>query len=553
MTAEKDKEKYLENIKDNLSYFGNIKDEELLNKLLNDRKFFIETFLFVKTKNQKLVPFILNPIQNDFYYNKSNYNIVLKARQVGFSTLILALNFVDTILTPYTTTVVVAHKADSAMQLFETIKIFYEYLPDIIKPPIKYSNRKELYFKDSNNPSNSLESRIYIATAGSNSMGKGGNRGITINNLHLSEYAFYPSFELDDLFEAVPMLEGHSKIFIESTPNGLNNFYDLYMASKEGKTIYKAFFYPWYKHPEYSISFKDETEKDSFSKSLTNEEQNLIKQYKLTLEQIKWFRVKVSVPDGLKKFKENYPFDDISCFMSSVVSEFSDINLTNLLKYSQNTKPIPNIFANPKIKVYKLPEHNKNYIMGIDVSETGKSSDSAIEILYYDSSLDKYVQVLEYVDKIDINSLTDISILLGKFYNNCLIIPERNNDGKVLINNLLISGYRNIYVEGDTEGFLTTEYSKSTIINLLRKLLLQEKIIIYSQDLLEEIRTYNRNKKQSGKQKHYDSLMAFMIGLYGLVYSYYTPVEDRGLLDKEEDKLIDYIDIDKDLDGFDLE
>jgi hypothetical protein len=58
--------------------------------MLRDPKFYLENFCKIKGKTPGLTPFILKPAQLDLYNNLrvSNRVIILKARQVGFSTAI---------------------------------------------------------------------------------------------------------------------------------------------------------------------------------------------------------------------------------------------------------------------------------------------------------------------------------------------------------------------------------------------------------------------------------------------------------------------------------
>ena len=64
-------------------------------------------------------------------------------------------------------------------------KLMYNELPDEIKPEKKASNAKELVFD--NKDGTGLKSKIKCMTAG----GEGVGRSDTINNLHLSELAFW--------------------------------------------------------------------------------------------------------------------------------------------------------------------------------------------------------------------------------------------------------------------------------------------------------------------------------------------------------------------------
>lgn len=99
--------------------------------------------------------------------------LILKSRQFGFSTLILALLFLDTINTPNTQTVVIAHDLASTARLFQIVQRFYRFLPDALRPATRYANRHEFLWPD-------LDSSFFVGTAGNGDFGRGG----TINNIH---------------------------------------------------------------------------------------------------------------------------------------------------------------------------------------------------------------------------------------------------------------------------------------------------------------------------------------------------------------------------------
>lgn len=72
--------------------------------------------------------------------------IVLKARQMGFSTLTEAIIFAITATRFYTDCMIVAHKDEATANLFRMSLRYYENLPEPMKPMRKASNAHELVF-----------------------------------------------------------------------------------------------------------------------------------------------------------------------------------------------------------------------------------------------------------------------------------------------------------------------------------------------------------------------------------------------------------------------
>jgi hypothetical protein len=93
-----------------------------------------------------------------------------------------------------------------------------------------------------------------VGTAGAKAFG----RGMTIQNLHCSEFAFWPHPEesLAALTEAVP---AGGRIVIESTANGRDNyFHQLWNECKEPGARFAPHFYTWWRDPTYAMPLTDE-------------------------------------------------------------------------------------------------------------------------------------------------------------------------------------------------------------------------------------------------------------------------------------------------------
>ncbi len=260
----------------------------------------IEENLFIRSKDQRIIPLVLNAVQVDYYARRGLRGLILKPRQLGFTTLVCALFFADTVLHPNTVSVIVAHDADSARRIFAIVRLFWERLPETEKRRIgkpQILNRQEMYWPKHN-------SRFYVGTAGAFTFG----RGQTITNLHCSEFAFWPRPEeaLVSLTEAVPQ---QGRIVIESTANGMgNHLHDLWTAAGEGANAFSRHFYTWWQDPAYRLAGDPLAD-------LTDEERQLVEARGLDHDQLRWRRAKMrELRDG---FAQEYPEDDVTCFLAS--------------------------------------------------------------------------------------------------------------------------------------------------------------------------------------------------------------------------------------------
>lgn len=199
---------------------------------------FIEDNLSIVNKEGSLVPFKLNKIQHTYLTGDTSNrkDIILKARQQGFSSLILAMFLADFLLKPNTYNVVVADDTDNAKGLLKRVKDYMKAWGkqgnvDVDKM-LKYNSKYELYFEDMN-------STYHIGTAQNTNFG----RSKTITNLHLSEAAFYPHFD-EIIAGAMQAVVPDGRVIIETTANGFNRFKEYWDSTERSETPFKALFYP---------------------------------------------------------------------------------------------------------------------------------------------------------------------------------------------------------------------------------------------------------------------------------------------------------------------
>lgn len=194
----------------------------------------IEARLRIVNKQSEEVPFVLNKIQTKYITeDMTGRDVILKARQQGFSSVILAIFTGDFILRENSRSVIVADIADNASELLDRVKSYirsYELITGR-KVPLKYNSKYELF-------NEAMGSRYTIGTADNNEFG----RSKTITNLHLSEFAFYPNPE--KLFAgAMQAVVPDGRILIETTANGFNFFKSFWEDCKKGDRPFKPLFY----------------------------------------------------------------------------------------------------------------------------------------------------------------------------------------------------------------------------------------------------------------------------------------------------------------------
>ena len=264
---------------------------------------FARVFLRILDKDKKLVPFRWNKAQAHFQENRTGRDLILKARQLGFSTLIQGEMFRRTV-TGTQTTITLAHDAETTQKLRRMADRFYEHCKfGDIQPLRKYANATLATYPE-------FDSTATIATAGNVETG----RGDTYTEMHGSEVAFWKDAER---IVAGAMQGGNPVVTLESTPNGAQGFfYEKAMEALSGGGVWKLHFYPWWWDADYKI--------DGVEITPTEEEADLITKHGLDKGQIAWRREKIKELGRL--FPQEYPEDVVSCFLTSGNSYFGDLS-----------------------------------------------------------------------------------------------------------------------------------------------------------------------------------------------------------------------------------
>ena len=399
---------------------------------------YIENCLKIKTKSGTVVPFRLNDAQRKLYAvakrqqdaGKPVRLIILKARQLGFSTLTEGLIFHACATRKNVNALIVAHREDATANLFRMSKLFYDELPAPVKPMLRASNAQELVFE---NPSKlrserearpGLRSRIRCATAG----GRGIGRSDTLQCVHLSEYAFWPdgadgkASTLAGILQAVPSLPG-TMVVIESTANGFEDFKERWDAAVAGENDFEPVFFAWFENPDYSMPVVPGTE-------WTPEERELRDAYRLTDGQLQWRRWCIANNCGgsLDMFRQEYPASPGEAFLHSGTGVFDNEQIVLRLERlpgpagrGEFTDGEWTESETGAITLYELPEEGVPYVLGGDTAGEGSDYFTAIVIDNVSGRIaaklrQKYSEP-EYVRQI---------YALGRFYNDALVAIETN-------------------------------------------------------------------------------------------------------------------------------
>lgn len=486
-------------------------------------KQYIEKYIKIRNKEGKIVDFKLNRPQQKLYdiikeqkqARRPVRVIILKARQMGFSTLTESILFKETVTKFNRRTGIITHLSTATTNLFNMSKLMLDCLPESMKPSVKRSNAQELIFDNDNGTG--LKSKIKCMTAGTSGVG----RSDTFDNLHLSELAFWEgdvTATLTGLFQAVPNLPG-TMIIIESTANGFEKFHELWNQAVNGESDFIPLFVAWHEMPEYSMPYS--------GFKLTKEEEQLKETYNLTNEQLEWRRwcIRNNCQNDIDQFKQEYPSNPEEAFISTGSCIFDKEAVIERLRHVP--KPIKqgyfvyneenarhNIMSDIKwvndkkgcIKLFKLPNMPAftKYCIGGDTAGDTQGDEFSSDVIDAKS----LEQVATLTMQTDEDLYAKQMYCLGMYYGWALMAIETNYS-TFPQKKLEELGYPNFYVREVVDrfdksvtkqfGFNTNKKTKPLMLANLVELVREHTYIFNDEKTLRQMLTFV--KKDGGVQE----------------------------------------------------
>lgn len=203
--------------------------------------------------NAFVIPFTPNDAQKRFVDRLWHRNVILKARQLGFTTLIAILWLDHALFNADQRCGIIAQDREAAEVIFrDKVKFAYENLPEPIRErfPLKRDSATELLFAHNN-------SSIRVATS---------MRSGTIHRLHISEFgkicAKFPDKAKEVMTGSIPAVPKTGVLVIESTAEGRQgDFFNICQTAQANfaqrkkltERDYRFHFYAWWQEPNYRM------------------------------------------------------------------------------------------------------------------------------------------------------------------------------------------------------------------------------------------------------------------------------------------------------------
>jgi hypothetical protein len=456
--------------------------EEIKREILKcgkDPAYFLDNYARITHQERGIIPFKTFDFQKELLkdFHDYRFNIILKARQLGISTIVSGYVAWMMMFHKEKNVLVMATKLNTAIEIVDKVKDIIESVPDWLKIATVTVNNKTK-FELSNG------SRIHGTPTS-----KDAGRGQALSLLIIDEAAFVD--DMDDLWTGLlPTISTGGRCIGLSTPNGVGNwFHKTYIEAESNNNNFKCTKLPWTVHPEYDQAWFNNMTKNMSRQKIAQEFECNFNQSGET----------VIHPDDIKRLK------------TSVCDP----------KYKT--------WVDRNYYVWEEYKADGSYLLSADVARGDGKDYSVFHVL----DIKNMKQVAEYQGKVDLDNFAKLLYDTGKEYGNCMIVVENNNIGFAVLTKLIDMRYSNVYYssKGDSSfvdqntaqyssnsipGFSTTMKTRPLIIAKLEEFVRNKALDIYSQRLINELDTFIWHNGKPEAQKGYndDLVMAMAIACW---------------------------------------
>lgn len=459
-----------------------------------------------------------------------HFFVVLKGRQLGITTISLALDLYWHFIHPGMQGTLTTDTEENREQFRSTLAMYMDGLPKQYKIPLMSHNRNQLVLQN--------RSRMFYQVAGTRAKG-GLGRGKGITFLHGTETSSWGDEEgLASLLASLAETNPLRYYMFESTARGFNMFHDMWTTAKRARTQ-KAIFCGWWRNQLYTADPKSDVYKTYWDGKLSPEEKEWTKDirkmynFEINSRQIAWWRWKLH--EGLKDdglmYQEFPPTEDYA-FVMTGTSFFSTARCTDAMKEAKRSPFIPYRFsmgANfqdttliqsterlATLKIWEEPVSSAYYVIGADPAYGSSDWADRFCIQVYRCYADGMDQVAEFATS-ELNTFQFAWVIcyLAGAYGNSLLNLEVNGPGQAVINemrnlrrqamSLPASEARHLNdVLGNMQhylwrrndsfgisnsiGWVTTHSSKERMLNYLKDYFERGMMNIYSQECIDEMK-----------------------------------------------------------------
>lgn len=382
-------------------------------KCRKDPIYFLRTYATIRHPTRGLLRFDLWDFQEDCVksFLSNSYNIVLKARQLGLSTLVAGYIAWMMIFFRDKEIFVLAIKRDTAQNMIDKVRVVMSNLPEWIQCDISTDNKQSIRLRNGS-----------VCKASGTT--KDGIRSEALSLLVIDEAAFID--KLDDIWvSAQPTLSTGGDCIALSTPNGMGNwFHQMWSEAEAGQqqevggrqVAFNPIKLHWSNHPE-----RDQAWADSMASKMSKQ-----------------------------AFAQEHDADFLS-------SGSNVVDMEDIMWYEHNPEgspyccePLEKTGFDRGLWVFKYPDYNRDYMVTADVARGDGKDYSAAHIF----DIETNEQVACYRGKVPTDVFGHMLVQMAVQYNNALLIVENNNVGWATIQKIIDLNYSNLYWTDKSRTFV---------------------------------------------------------------------------------------------------
>lgn len=474
-----------------MSYQDIIKEE--YKKCLSSPVYFMKKYVKIQHPIRGTILFNLFPFQEDALssFHEYNFNIILKSRQMGISTLVAAYSLWLMIFNKDKNILLISLRQEDAKEVITKVRFANDNLPTWLKIKCLEDNRLSLKF------ANGSQIRAASTT-------KKSGVGQALSLLIIDEAALID--EAEELWtSAQPTLSTGGKCIVLSTPRGVGNwFHKMWQGAEEnndgktGKNGFHPIKFPWDLHPE-----RDD----------------------------EWRRIEGEKQGSPKKAAQEY-----DCNFLASGDNVIELNIIEYYKKNKAKDPVDIRGVDRGLWVWQFPDYSHSYIVCADVARGDGADFSAAHVI--DITLERPTQVAEYKGSLGTKDFGNFLVALATEYNSALLIVERENVGWATLQAIIDREYKNTFYSSadlryvdvqrqltnkyDSEekkmvpGFSTNIKTRPLVISNLEQYFRGMDLDIFSKRTLAELETFiwKNGKAQAMDTYNDDLVMSLGIGLW---------------------------------------
>jgi len=452
--------------------------QEIL-KCGKDPSYFLKTYARISHPLHGLVPFKTYDFQDDLLkdFNDYRFNVILKARQLGISTITAGYVVWMLLFHRDKNVLVMATKFSTAGNLVNKVKKIMKNLPDWLRiANIEIDNRTSFVLSNG--------SQIKASSTSGDA-----GRSEALSLLVLDEAAHIEG--LEELWTGLyPTLSTGGRCIALSTPNGVGNWFHKTCTDAEaGANNFRLTNLPWDVHPDRDKEWFIKETKNMSKRQIAQELEcnfNTSGETVIDGEDIEWLLSQVKEPKYRTGFDRNF-------------------------------------------WIWEEYDPSCNYLMVADVARGDGEDYSTFHII----QLETLSVIGEYHGKPNPDLFATMINQIGREFGNAMLVVENNNIGFAVLDKLIEAQYPNLYhsikstheyieqhvaetINNSVPGFSTSMKTRPLIIAKLEEFIRNKLIKVYSTRTINEMRTFiwNNGKPQAMRGYNDDLVMALAIACW---------------------------------------